>query len=406
MSKPALEGVRILDLSWNLAGPFGASKLADMGAEVIKIETSYKLDGLRTFGPWHDGIPTPPNRSGLFENRNRNKLSMTLDLRTPGGVEIFKRLVKISDAIIENYHALTMERFGLGYSVLSKVSDKIIMVSLPGFGQSGPYRDYTSFGPLLQAISGFTSLTGYTGQRPIGASTPVYDFTGGLFAALVILAGLEYRRRTGKGQYFDLSQFEIGVSLMGHLIGDYTANNRIPQLIGNRHPYASPHGCYRCKGEDRWCVIAVFSEEEWESFCDVIGNPHWTEYSRFATVLDRKRNEDELDKLVEEWTINHQAEEVMKLMQQAGVAAGTVQNIEDLVEYDVHMRDRDFYQETYIPPIGKVLIDGIPFRFSATPGSLRAPAPLLGEHTNYVLQEILKMSPEEISRYREMGVFK
>lgn len=404
VSKLSLEGLRVIDLSWVQAGPFATKMLADMGAEVIKIETYHKVDGFRVSGPWKDKTPTPPNRSGDFDSKNANKLSMLLNLRVAAGVEIFKRLLKVSDVVIENFTAGTMDRFGLEYSVLRDVNPKIIVVSMAGFGQTGPYSNYVSFGPTLQSISGLSSITGFPGHDPLGLGIAYPDSIGGLFADLAILAGLRHRQ-SGKGQYIDLSQYEAAVSVLGHTVLEYTVNNRVPQPVGNRHPYASPYGCYRCKGDDRWCVIAVYTEEEWKAFCNVIGNPDWTKSSKFATLLGRKRSEGELDRLVEGWTIGHSAEEVMELMQGAGVAAGIVQNIEDLITRDPHMKARGFYQEIEHPPLGKVILEGIPFKLSLTPGSLRTPAPLLGQHTDYVLKRILGMPQEEIDRFAAEGAF-
>lgn len=405
VSKLALEGLRVIDLSWIIAGPFATRILAGMGAEVIKVESYHKVDGLRMSGPWKDNIPTPPEGSGAFFAFNPNKLSMLLNLRVAAGIEIFKRLVRVSDVVIENFTAGTMERFGLGYSVLSEVNPKIIMVSMPGFGQTGPYSNYLSFGPTLQPISGLSSITAFPGRDPVGIGGSYPDFIGGLFVDFAILASLRHRQN-GKGQYIDLSQHEAVVSTFGHSVLEYTVNNRVPQPRGNRHPYASPHGCYRCKGDDRWCVIAAYSDEEWKAFCNVVGNPDWTKSSRFATLLDRKKREDELDRLVEEWTIEHSAEEVMELMQDAGVAAGVVQNCEDLMTRDCHMKARGFYHEMKHRPSGdKVIIEGSPFKLSVTPWSLRTPAPLLGEHNDYVLKRILGMPQEEIVRFAAEGAF-
>jgi crotonobetainyl-CoA:carnitine CoA-transferase CaiB-like acyl-CoA transferase len=405
MVEHALKGLRVLDLCWVIAGPFATKILADMGAEVIKIESYRKLDGLRMVGPWRDQKPTPPDRSGAFDTRNVNKLSMALDLKSTAGVEIFKRLVKVSDVIVENFSAGTMDKFGLGYSVLGQINPKIIMVSLAGFGQTGPYRDYVSFGPNLQAISGLTSITGWPGRVAVGIGQAYPDFVGGLYTVFAILASLRHRN-TGRGLHIDLSQYEGAVSTLGHSVLEYTVNNRIPQPAGNRHTYACPHGCYRCQGDERWCVIAVFNDEEWQSFCDVIGNPDWVKNPEFATFLGRKKAEDKLDRLIEEWTIKRSAEEVMELMQGAGVAAGVVQNVEDLLRHDRHMKARGYYQELDHPPIGKSIPEGIPFKFSLTPGSLRTPGPLLGEHNDYVLKTVLGMSQQEIDKLASEGAFR
>lgn len=397
----ALEGLRIIDLTWVLAGPFATRILADMGAEVIKVETYHKVDGMRMMGPWKDNKPTPPNRSAMFDTKNVNKLSMLLNLRVAAGVEIFKRLVRVSDVVIENFSAGTMDRFGLGYSALNKVNPKILMISMAGFGQTGPYSHYISFGPTLQPISGLSSIIAHPGHDPVGIGQAYPDYVSGLFADFIMLASL---RQKSRGGYIDLSQYDAAVSVLGHSVLEYTVNNRILQPIGNRHNYACPHSCYLCKGDERWCVIAVHTEEEWEAFCKVIGNPDWTKSSKFATFLDRKKREDELNILVEKWTIEHSAEEVMELMQSAGVAAGVVQNLEDLIN-DPHLRARGYFREIDHPPIGKIVPEGIPFKLPVTPSSALNPAPFLGEHNEYILKKILGMTNETIDKFAREGAF-
>ena len=404
MAKLALEGLRVIELCWVIAGPYATKLLADMGAEVIKVESLQRVDGLRMVGPWKNSNPTQPNRSGLFDTKNVNKLSIQLNLKTSAGIEILKKLVSVSDVIVENFSAGIMEKLGLGYQTLSEINPKIIMVRMAGFGQTGPYKNFRSFGPTLQPISGLTSITGWPGRVPVGIGQAYPDFVSALYAVFGILAALR-NRNDAKGMYIDLSQYESAVSVLGHSLLDYTVNKRIAGARGNRHPNASPHGCFRCKGNDRWCVIAVYTDEEWEAFCNAIGNPDWTKCPEFATLANRKESEDKLEQLIEEWTILHPAEEVMQIMQNAGVAAGVVQNVCDLITNDPHMRARGYYQEVEHPPIGKVIPEGIPYKFSRTPGRFRTPAPLLGEHTDYVLKTILGMTQGEIDKLVADGVF-
>ncbi|MFH1651056.1 MAG: CoA transferase, partial [Chloroflexota bacterium] len=403
MPKLALEGLRVIDLTWVIAGPFATKLLADMGAEVIKVESLQKVDGLRVVGPWKTPEPTPPNRSGMFDTRNVNKLSVVLNLRRPAGVAVFKKLVGVSDVLIENFSAGTMDKFGLGYPVLQEINPKLTMVSMAGFGQTGPYRGYVGFGPNLQAISGLTAVTGWPGRIPVGIGQAYPDFISALFAVFSALVSL-HGNKGKQGQYIDLSQYDCAVSVLGHSVLDYTVNGRVPPARGNRHPSAAPHGCFPCR-EDRWCVIAVFTDEEWAAFCRAIGSPEWTQRPEFATFLDRKHHEDELEKLVAAWACTCTAEEVMMLLQGVGVAAAVVQNLEDLLTRDPHLKARGFYQEVDHPPVGKITPEGIPFQLSETPGSFRLPAPLLGEHNEHVLKDILGMSPEEIARYAAEGAF-
>jgi len=402
--KGALEGIRVIDFTRVLAGPGAARMLADHGAEVIKIET---LTGeiARLVIPHHDNV-FGINTSGYFINTNRNKLGVTINLSDPRGLELAKRLVETADVVIENFSAGVMDRLGLGYEALRAVKPDIIMVSMPGFGQTGPYRTYASYGPTLQAIGGITYLTAFPGHEPAGFGFSYSDYTGGWPAQYAILAALHRRRKTGKGLFIDVSQMEALCALYGASTLDYVVNKRAAKPTGNRLPHrsAAPHGAYRCQGEDRWCVISVFSEKEWQAFCRAIGNPAWTADERFATLLSRTVHMDEMDRLIEKWTLERSAEEVMEIMQRAGVAAGVVQSSRDLVESDPQLRHYQFFKELEHPVIGKVAHENVPFKLSKTPAELRRPAPRLGEHNEYVLGEILHMSKEQIAKYTEEGV--
>ena len=387
----SLKGVRILDFTWAVAGPFATSILGDHGAEVIKVEGRERTTTLYQF----------------FSSWNRSKLSVIINMRHPKGLEVTKRLLKISDVVIENFSAGVMESWGFGYEVMKSIKPDIIYVSMSGFGHTGPYRDYVSNGPTLQCLAGFTLPSGFPCGMPtvMGAYS---DFMGGLHGALAVLMALEYRKQTGKGQYVDLAQLEATAAYLDTAILDYTVNGRVSQPMGNRlaHPAAAPHGAYQCLGDDRWCAIAVFSEDEWQAFCRAIGNPPWTQEPRFATLPQRVQHADELDKLVEQWTNQRSAEEVMGIMQRAGVAAGVVQNAEDLVDKDPHLRARGFWERAYDPVFGETTFEGVPVCLSETPGRVQRGAPLFGEHNNYIFGTLLGMSPEEIQQYTEEGVFR
>ncbi len=395
MRKKLFEGIKVLDFSWAAVGPITTKTLSDYGAEVIKIESTSHPDGTRVGGPFKDNIPGF-NRSGCFNQWNTGKLSILLNLATPKGLQVAKRLAAWADIVIENFSGGTIERMGLGYEELRKVNPKIIMLSSCMMGQTGPYATHPGLGPLLTALSGFNHITGWPDRQPVGPSGAYTDFMGPRFAMLVILAALDYRRRTGKGQYLDLSQFEGSVHFMAPVLLDYVVNQRVVRRMGNRLSYAAPHGAYRCSGEDRWVAIAVFTDEEWESFCKVIGDPLWTKETKFSTLLARKKNEDELDRLVEEWTISRSAEEVMKLMQAAGVPAGVLQNGEDLQEHDPQLKYRHLYWSLDHPEVGKYTALRPDFVVSKSPYELKR-APLQGEHNEYVLKKILGMSDEEIA---------
>ncbi|MFC1864696.1 CaiB/BaiF CoA transferase family protein [Chloroflexota bacterium] len=401
MPKKLLEGIKVADFTTNIAGPLTTKALSDYGAKVIRIEGRSRHDGSRLSGPFKDDI-SGLNRGGDWNQWSTGKLSVALNLTRPKGVDIAKRLVAWADIVVENFSGGVMERLGLGYEELKKVKPDIIMLSTCMMGHTGPYAAQPGYGFHLMAFSGFSQIAGWPDREPPYLG-PYTDFIAPEFSAVAILAALDYRRRTGKGQYLDLSQYETGVCFMAPLILDYAVNRRVADRMGNRYEYAAPHGAYRCRGEDRWCAIAVLTDEEWQSFCKVIGSPAWTNEPRFSTLLARKQNEEELDRLVEEWTINHSSEEVMSMMQAAGVAAGVVETSEDLLEHDPQLRHRHFFWELDHPELGKYRALGPPFVLSKSPYEMRR-APLLGEHNEYALKEILSMSDEEIAQLVIEGV--
>ncbi len=401
MEKKPLEGIRVVDFSWVISGPLTTKTFSDHGAEVIKIEGRTRPDILRTGGPFKDGIPGL-NRGGAFNEDNTGKLSVALNLAHPKGVEVAKRFVAWADIVVENFAGGSIKKMGLGYEELKKVKPDIIMLSTCMQGQTGPHATHPGYGFHLTALSGFSHIAGWPDRGPadLGAYT---DYIAPRFNALAILAALSHRQRTGKGQYIDMSQYEDGIGFMAPLILDNVVNQRVARRMGNRYPDAAPHGAYRCRGDDRWCTIAVFTDEEWKSFDKVIGNPAWTNDSKFTTLLARKENEEELDSLVEEWTINYSPEEVMTMMQVVGVAAGVVETGEDLLEHDPQLRHRHLYWELEHPEVGKYRAAGPSFVLSKSPCELRR-APLLGEHNEYALREILGMSEEEIAELVIEGV--
>jgi benzylsuccinate CoA-transferase BbsF subunit len=330
---------------------------------------------------------------------------MALNLKHPKGVEVAKKIVAWADVAIENFTPGTMERkWGLGYEGVRKIKPDIIMLSTSPLGQTGAEAQQGGFGTELASRAGFFHFIGWPDQEMVGFSYPYTDTNSPPFAAIAVLAALEYRNRTGKGQYIDLSQHEVAVHHLAPAVLDYTVNRREGGRIGNRHHSASPHGIYRCKGDERWCAIAVFSDSEWEAFCNVIGNPSWTKNPKFATLLSRKQNEDDLDSLIESWTKNYSAEEVMHKMQNAGVAAGVVESGKDLIE-DPQLQHRHHFWYLNHPDVGPTAYDGPPFKLSETPAELNMPAPIIGQHTEYVCTQILGMPDEEFVELLADGVF-
>jgi benzylsuccinate CoA-transferase BbsF subunit len=389
----ALQDLRVIDFTWVLAGPFATRILADYGAQVIKVQSEVTMGGMER------------NADGYFNTWNRNKLGIALNLSQPQGIEVAKRLVQVSDVVVENFSPRVMGNWGLDYHTLRKIKPDLIMLSMSSMGQTGPWRDYIAFGATIQALSGITYLTAFPGRPPLGLGYSYADHVAGLMGALAVLQALEYRQKTGEGQYIDLAELEAMSTLLGTAIMDYGVNHRIASPLGNRpaHRTAAPYGAYRCKGEDRWCAIAVFTEEEWQAFCRVLGHPSWTKEERFATLSGRVKNIDQLDSLVEEWTKRHSAEEVMTLLQEAGVAAGVVQDAADLSQ-DPQLKARGFFVELAHPVLGKASFDGSPVKLSHTPAYFQQAAPLLGQHNDYVYRHLLGMSEEEIERYSKEGV--
>ncbi|MBI2908397.1 MAG: CoA transferase [Chloroflexi bacterium] len=399
-----LENIRVTDFSWVAAGPAATRILAFLGAEVITIESARRIDLVRGRPPLAEG-KTGINVSGSFINYNPNKLAVTLNMRHPKGLELAKKLISISDITAENFTAGVLDKWGLGYEEQAKVKPDIIMLSMPVMGKTGPRRDFGGYGMGIQAAAGINFLMGRPDRMPVGTGIAYPDVgPNPRQAGTAVLAALHYRNRTGKGQAIELAQLESTVNYTGPSVLQFTANKTLQTRQGNRATYAAPHGGYRCQGNDRWCVIAVFTDTEWKAFCNVLGSPDWTRDPRFATLLGRKQNEDELDGLVEEWTQQRTAEEVMNSMQQAGVAAGIVQNGQDLLERDEHLKVRESYVVLDHPEAGKLTADAGYFKLSKTPGRIYKPAPVLGQDNDYVYRELLCLSEGEIDMYIVEGI--
>jgi benzylsuccinate CoA-transferase BbsF subunit len=335
---------------------------------------------------------------------NAGKYGVTLNLKKPQAIEVARRLVGCADVVVENFAGGVMARLGLGYEDLRQVKPDIIMLSADIYGQTGPFAEDRGHGNQLAALTALPHLTGFPDQRPQFPGFTITDFTAPRVAVLAIVAALDYRRRTGKGHYLDASQFESAVHLLTPVLLEYEVNGRQASRMGNRSNYAAPHGVYRCKGDNRWCAITVFTDEEWAKFCQVIGKPAWVKSPEFATLKSRLENQDKLDRLVEEWTVSHSAEEVMSLMQSTGVAAGVVQNGQDL-DNDPQLKHRHFYWKLDHPnDIGSFSYSGMPAKLSKTPYEIKR-APMLGEHNEHVFTQILGMSDEEFVQLMSDGVF-
>src|SRR5215470_3787276 len=312
MSRRApLEGIRVADFTWVWAGPFCTLQLAHLGAEVIRVETTTRVCVTRMLPPFANfemGI----NRSGYFNQYNQGKKSLALDLKKPEALAVAKRLCAASDVVVENFASGVMDRMGLGYDVLRALRPDVVMIALSGYGATGPDSDKVSYGPAQVPLSGMSSLTGYRDHPPMHVGISYGDPTGGLHGAFAVLAALMHRARTGEGQYVDLSQWETSIAIIGEGMMAQTMNGAPPPRIGNRDPYMSPHGLFHCQGEDRWVSIVIADEDEWQRFCQGIGQPGLATDARFATLTERKKNEDALESLITAWTHTLTAEEVTR----------------------------------------------------------------------------------------------
>jgi benzylsuccinate CoA-transferase BbsF subunit len=399
----ALEGIKIADFSWAITGPLATKWLGDHGATVVRIESMQRVDVERNFIPMAQGIPGI-NRCGSFAQYNTSKYSIALNLKLPEAQEVARRIVAWSDIVIENFGVGVMERWNLSYDKLRDQKQDIIMVSATMQGQTGPQSKQGGLGILMQGLAGFTHLVGWPDRSPVGVSTPYTDYIGPWYIVATVIAALDYRDRTSKGQYIDMSQFETAVNFLAPKILEYAANGRVANRMGNRCSYAAPHGVFQCKGTEKWCAITIFTSEEWRAFCTAIGNPEWCRNSKFATLLGRKRNEDELEELVGQWTIKHAPEEVMAMLQAVGVPAGVVESAED-ISNDPQLNFREHLETVDHSEMGLHACESRSFRLSRTPAPPMKTSPLLGQHTEYVCKQMLAMPDEEFIHLWNKGVF-
>ncbi len=416
MTRLPLEGIRVADFGWFGVGPYGAQTLAAFGAEVVRIESEAKIDSLRLAHPFAmnpDGTyKTGYNVSGYFNNVNAGKLSMLLNLNTERGQEIGYRIIEKSDIFISNFTPRVIDKWNLRYEQIAKVNPRIIAAYAPMQGLDGPYRDFLGFGAVLTPVTGISEMSGFPNRPPIGVGTNYPDYVvnpGHNITA--VLAALRYRNRTGKGQCVELPQLESMVNVLGTAVVDYLATGNNQTRNGNRHPTAAPHGAFRCLDDatsvaspDRWVAIACRDERQWAALCAAVGQPAAATDPRFATLEARKANEDALESLVGEWTAGQRAEDMMELLQGAGVPCGVVQNSQDLLDKDEHIRQRGYYRYLDHAETGRAAYDGPGFRLVATPGDHRAPAPLFGEHTMDVCERIVGLTTDEMADLLAEGV--
>ena len=397
MSRLPLEGIRVLDSTYVFALPYTGGQLTDLGAEVIKIEGPGRPDITRTgglYGTFPDNVTGEDwwNRPSTYNLLNRGKRSLTLDLSTERGRDLFRQMVSISDVVMENFTPRVMRGWGLDYPNLKKIKPDIILVSNTGYGHGeGPYSSYPAQATTQEGTHGHCWVTGYPNEGPSKAGRSFVDFLSTWSAVFAIGAALRYRNLTGKGQWVDIGMYQAGVMFLSEYVMDAIANGREGGRIGNRHPYRAPQGCYRAQGHDHWITLSVASDEEWQSLCSLMGQEDLSSDTRFADLLSRQQNHDQIDQVISEWTKDQERYDLMHLLQGAGIAAGPVLNSKD-VHLDPHYQSRNFLERVEFPPerqMGTRILMGRPFKFSNTQMKITGPAPEFGEGNEHYLKDLL-----------------
>jgi benzylsuccinate CoA-transferase BbsF subunit len=403
MSALPLEGIRIADFTWIGAGSFTTKLFSDFGADVIKIESSERLDALRVSPPFRDGV-AGVNRSGYFANRNTSKRSITLNLKIERGRELARRLIADSQIVANNFSPGAMERLGLGYADILKFKRDIIYLSMSMQGSAGPEHKYLGFGLTIGALTGLQYLSGLPNREPAGTGTNYPDhIPNPCHAAFALLAALRYRDRTGEGQFIDLAQTEPMIALLGPAVLQFTANDVVAERSGNERLPMVPHGVYPCSGDDSWIAISAWTDESWRALAKIIGKIDWTKPDH-ATLEQRVALRDAINRDLAAETRRWAARELMSVLQENGVAAAVVQSAGDLISTDAQLKARGHWVYLDHPEMKRSLYNAAPFRMSGATGMPRGPAPLLGQHTDEVCRDILKLSNDDISVLRRDGV--
>lgn len=415
-----LDGIRVADFSWFGAGPIAGRTLADFGAEVVRVESEYRIDSLRIGQPIPPGKSDSYNLSGYFNNFNAAKLSFLLNLNAEGAQEVAYRLIEKSDVFLTNHTPRVIEKWGLDYPKLREVNPSIVAAYQPMQGIVGPHKDFLGFGAVLTPISGISHLSGNPDRPPFGVGTnyPDYALNPG-HTVVAIVAALRHRHRTGEGQLVEMPQIESVASTLGPALLDYTVNGRVQTRTGNRSTWMAPHGVYRCRDEarshppapnqdpdvrQRWIAIAVRGDADWDGLRTVASGAAFAADQRFQTILGRRRHEADLDAALGEWTATQDAAELEARLQAAGVPAALVHDAEDMLDRDEHLRARGYYHYLDHPETGRSAYDGPIAALRGTPGRLDAPAPLFGEHTMDVATRILGYSEDDVAELIAAGI--
>ncbi|MFH0960130.1 MAG: CoA transferase [Pseudomonadota bacterium] len=401
MKKHIFDGIKIIEITSGMVGPWATTYFANHGAKVVLLESMTALSISRTTMPFKDNKPGV-NNTGFGALLSPNRHSMSLNLRHQRSWEVKKRLVEWADVIIENYAPGVMERWGLSYDEVRRIKPDIIMARASSQGQTGPYANHPAYGFQLSSLCGFSHITGWPDGEPQSLAGAYTDTIAPRFLAIAIIAALDFKRKTGKGQLIDLSELEASLEFLIPPLLDYSVNGKIASRMANVCHYAAPHQVYQCRGEDRWCAITVFTDRQWISFCTVIGDPPWTK--EFSTLQKRKQQEGELDRRVEEWTVNHSAEEITEMMQHAGVPAAVVESPEDICQ-DPQLKARNAMWSLDHVEMGPTPHFGQFFELSKCPPKEPTPYPCLGQDTEYVCKNFLGFSEEEFDNLLVEDVF-
>jgi crotonobetainyl-CoA:carnitine CoA-transferase CaiB-like acyl-CoA transferase len=403
-SELPLKGLKVVDLFWAMAGPASTRALADYGATVVRVESSRRLDTCRTIGPYIENQPSIEN-SGIFINLNAGKLGVTLDLGNEEGREVFRDLVRWADIVTESFSPKAMRAWQLDYEALRRIKPDVIMVSSCLMGQTGPYSSFAGYGALAAAMCGFGNLCGWPDRPPTGPYGSYTDCVAPRFTIASILAALEYRRRTGCGQYIEISQAEASIHFLSPAILEFVANGRVQKPEGNRDRYIAPHGVYPGAADDSWIAIACVTDEQWRALIELIGRAELTHDSRFATLDARILGQDTLDHIIADWTRNFSASELEAKLQSRGIPASKAAGGDDMYG-DPQLVYRGHFVEVEHPRVGKVPVEVSAYIMSRTPGRVERGAPTLGRDNAYVLEKVLGYSPERIAALDARGVLK
>lgn len=399
-----LDGLRIVDLTVAIAGPVATSLLADLGAEVIRVEPPFPRPLHVDIAPLVADAPDRPyNRIVSYNDLHRAKRALTLDLSKPEGRDVLLHLVGESDAVIENMSPRVLPSLGLGYEQMRTAKRGIVLVSMPAFGSTGPLRDRVSYGPGIDAMSGLAHLTGYPDRGPMQLANYYCDYNAGALGAFAAIAAIRHRDRTGEGQHVELSMLEGELQVVGEALLDYTMNGRVQQRRGNDHPSMSPHGVYLCAGDDRWIAIACEDDAQWQQLCTAIGRGDLAADDRFADVVSRVRHRRELDDIITRWTRSRDMHAAARELQSAGVPAGAAQLVSELM-YDEQLQSRAYISIVSHPEAGATPYARPAFTLSKTRLNIKRHAPVYGQDIDYVLRELLGLSETEVRALEDSHV--